>query len=178
MWITPHLLYPILPRFAAFNKITSLSLHSFSTHPFDAIDTRAIFGHLFQTVQDLNLEEPRATATSFLGFLSHFRVLDDLSVSDPEWDHDSSESSILGAQTWPPLRGTLHFLRIHADSAEFIKLLANIPTAFQEISLTNCRLPSALINQLLDRISSNLKIFSMSTWLRGGFRLSRYWLLY
>ena len=177
MWITPHLLYPILPRLAAFNKITSLSLHSFSIHPFDATDIRTIFRHLFQTVRDLNLEEPHANAASLLGFLSHFKVLDDLSISDPEWDHECGAPSVLGEQTWPPLRGTLHFLRIHEDSAEFINLLADITTALQEISLVNCQLPSALINRLLNRTSSSLKIFSMSAWSYSGLRLPRRLLL-
>lgn len=166
-WITPRLLYPILHQFAAFRNVSSLSLHSLSIELFDAADVKAIFGHFFPTVRSLDLEGPRAKATSLLEFLLHFQALDDLGISDPEWDHESA-TPLTGRQVWPPLRGTLHFRGVRADSVEFIDLLTGIPIAFRHVCLVCCQLPPALINQLLDRTSSCLKTFSISTWFRGG----------
>lgn len=168
-WITPHMLYPILSRFSAFKAITRLSLHSLSVRAFNEVDTRAIFGHFFPTVKELNLEEPRATAKSLLGFLSRFQVLDNLSISSPEWEPEDT-SVALEVETVPPLRGMLHFLWFHADSATFINLLAKVPISFQSVLFVNCRLPSTPINRLLRRLSPSLKSFSASAWFNGGFK--------
>jgi len=164
MWITPQTLSPILPRFAAFKNVTTLSLHSFSAHHFDDLDTEAVFGHFFLTVRKLDLDEPRTTAKCLLRFLCNFCALDDLSISGPEWDHETDPQPDTEVGTLPPLGGTLHFLRLHADSADFISLLAELPVAFQHVSLVNCQLPSAPINQLLMQLSSNLESLSLSSW--------------
>ena len=164
MWITPQILSSIFPRFSAFKNITSLSLHLFSVHHFDDLDIQSCFQHFFPTVQKLNLEGPRTTAIGLLLFLCNFRALDDFSISDPEWDHETNAPPAPEARMLPPLRGTLHFLRVHADSANFVSLLAGLSVAFQRVSLVNCQLPSTSINLLLKRLSSSLKSFSSSSW--------------
>ena len=164
MWITPRTLSPILPRFTAFKSITTLSLHSFSAHHFNNLDTETIFGHFFPTVRKLDLDEPRTTAKALLRFLCNFRALDDLTISDPEWDYETGPPLAAEATTLPPLRGTLHFMRLHADSADFVSLLVGLPVAFQHVSLVSCQLPSASINLLLEQLSSNLKSLSLSSW--------------
>lgn len=173
MWIVPWMLSPILPQFAAFKNITSLSFHSLSVHDFDDFDTRSIFGHFFLTVRKLDLNEPRATTKGLLRFLCNFRTLDDLSISDPKWDRETEVSPPAEAVTPPPLRGALHFLRLHADSTSFINLLARIPLAFRRVSLVNCQLPSKPIDLLLKRVSQSLKSFSVSSWFIGASRLAR-----
>ena len=167
MWITPHMLHPILPRFTAFRAVTCLSIHLFSVRLFSGVDTQAIFGHFFPTVKELNLEEPRATAKGLHQFICRFLVLDHLSISDPEWEPGNT---ILApeVETVPPLRGTLHFLRLHPDSAKFVDLLARMPVAFRDILFVNCQLPSTPVNRLLRRLSPTLKSFSASAWLSGG----------
>ena len=164
MWITPRILSSIIPRFSAFKNITSLSLHSFSVHHFDDLDIQSCFQHVFATVQKLNLEGPRTTAIDLLLFMCNFRALDDFSISDPEWDHETSGPPAPEVRVLPPLRGTLHLLRVHADSADFVSLLAGLSVAFQRVSLVNCQLPSTTINLLLKRLSSSLKSFSSSSW--------------
>ena len=167
MWIVPPMLSPILPQFAAFKNITSLSLHSLSVHDFDDTETQSIFGHFFLTVRKLDLDEPRATTRGLLRLLSNFRTLDDLSISDPKWDHETEVPTPAEAVTPPPLHGTLHFLRLHADSADFVSLLVRLPLAFRRVSLVNCQLPSMSIDLLLKRLSSSLKSFSVSSWFVG-----------
>lgn len=167
MWITPSILFSILPRFAAFRSVTSLSLHSLSLHEFGDVDTQHVFGHFSPTVRELDLSEPRATPRGLIRFLHSFWTLDDLSISDPEWDHETEAPPIAEAGTLPPLHGTLHFLRLHADSADFVSLLAGLPVAFQHVSLVNCQLPSTPINRLLMRLSTSLKSFSVSAWFYG-----------
>ena len=169
-WITPHMLYPILSRLTAFESVTCLSLHSFSLRPFNEEDILAIFGRFFPTVRELNLEEPRATVGDLFRFLCRFRVLDNLSISDPEWEPGNT-SPATGVGAVPPLRGTLYFLRLHADSENFVNLLASMPIAFKDILFANCRLPSKPVNRLLRRLSSSLKSFCASAWFDGGSRL-------
>ena len=174
MWIVPPMLSPILPQFAAFKNITSLSLHSLSVHDFDDAETLSIFGHFFQTVRKLDLDEPRATTRSLLRFLCNFCALDDVSISDPKWDYETEVPPPAGAVTPPPLHGTLHFLRLHADSADFVRLLARLPLAFRRVSLVNCQLSSTSIDLLLKRLSSSLKSFSMSSWFVGASKVVCY----
>jgi len=101
-------------------------------------------------------------------FLLHFRVLDNFSISDPEWDDEDGAPSVSASTEPPPFRGELYLLRLHADSANFIDLLASIPIAFQRVTIVNCRLPAAPINRLLDQLSLSLRTFSMSAWFDGG----------
>ena len=161
------MLSSILPRFAAFQSITSLSLHSLSIHHFDDVDIRSIFGHLFQTVRRLDLEEPHATARGLLRFLCNFCALEDLSISDPEWDRETKVPQAAEAGSTPPLHGTLHFLRLHADSADFVSLLAGLPIAFRCVSLVNCQLPSTPVNLLLKGLAQSLAALTVSSWFNG-----------
>lgn len=174
MWITPPMLSSILPQFAAFKNITSLSLHSLTVHDFDDVNTRSIFGHLLPTVRKLDLEGPRATARGLFHFLCNFCALDDLSISDPEWDHEIEVPSAAEIGRLPPLRGTLHLMRLHADSVDFVGLLGGLPAAFRRVSLVNCQLPPGPINLLLKRLSSSLVSFSVSSWFIGVSKMARY----
>lgn len=161
------MLYPILHRFAMFNNVTSLSLDSFSINHFNEVDITGIFRHFFPTVRKLNLDDPRSSANGLIQFLLHFQVLDDFSISDPEWDDEKNAPALPTSAELPPFRGELHLLRLHADSADFIGLLACIPIAFQRVSIVNCKLPSIPINRLLNQLSSNLRAFSISAWFGG-----------
>jgi len=168
-WITPHMLYPILPRFAMFRTVTRLSLHLFSVHLFNKADTQTIFGHFFPTVKELNLEEPYTTVKGLHQFICHFLVLDNLSISDPEWESEDTPLD-LEVETAPPLRGMLYLLRLHPNSAKFVDLLARMPVAFRDVLFVNCQLPSMPVNRLLRRLSPSLKSFSASAWLNGVFQ--------
>jgi len=97
-------------------------------------------------------------------FILHFRVLDDLSISNPEWDDEDGTPLDLTSTEPPPFRGELYFLGLHADSADFIDLLARFPIAFQQVLVVNCQLPPAPINRLLNQLSQSLRAFSMSAW--------------
>jgi hypothetical protein len=168
MWIVPSLLHPILHRFAMFKNVTSLSLNSLSIHHFNEVDTTKIFGHFFPTVRKLSLEDPRSSARGLLWFILRFRVLDDLSICDPEWDDEESALLVSCSAEMPPFRGELEFLRLHDGSADFVNLLARVPIAFRRISIINCQVPSAQINRLLNRLSPSLASFSMSAWFDSG----------
>jgi len=169
MWIIPVFLYPILPQFAMFDSVTSLSFDSFSLHQFDEDDIVEIFGHFFPTVQKLDLGDLRSTVGRLVRFLLHFRVLDDFSISDPKWDEDDAPLASASVDP-PPFRGELYFMGLNADSADFVSLLACIPIAFQRVSVVGCQLPSAPLNRLLNQLSLSLREFSMSTWFDGGFK--------
>ena len=158
------MLYPILHQFAMFNNVTSLSLNSFSLHHFNEVDITEIFEHFFPTVRKLSLEDLCSSVDALIWFLLRFRVLDDLSICDPEWDDEDNALFVSASAELPPFRGELHFLRLHADSVDFIDLLARIPIAFQQVSVVNCQLPSASINRLLNQLSPSLRVFSMSGW--------------
>ena len=164
MWIAPFLLYPILHQFAMFTNVTSLSLNCFSIHYFNEDEITEVFEHFFPTVRTLNLEDPRSSVNGLIRFLLHFRVLDDFSVSDPEWDGEDVLPVIPTSAKLPPFRGELYLLRLHADSADFIGLLAHIPIAFRRVLVVSCQLPPAPINRLLNQLSPSLRQFSMSTW--------------
>lgn len=153
MWIRPSMLEPILPRFTTFQSITSLSFYSLSVRHFEGADIQSIFGHFFQTVQKLVLEEPRATARGLFHFLRNFHALDDLSISNPEWDHETEVSPAAGARALSSLHGTLSLRRLGADSADFVGLLAGLPASFRRIWLVDCQLPSMQINLLLNRLT-------------------------
>lgn len=168
MWIVPFLLYPILHQFAMFDNVTSLTLNSFSIHHFDEFDITEIFGHFFPTVRKLDLEGPRSSVNDLVRFLLHFRVLDDFSICDPEWDDEGNTRFISASAELPPFSGELHLVGLHADSADFIGLLALNPVAFQRVLIVNCQLPPDPINQLLSRLSLSLRTFSMSGWFYGG----------
>lgn len=168
MWIVPFLLYPILHQFAAFDNVTSLSLDSLSIHYFNEADIARIFGHFFPTVRTLNLEDSRFSVGGLLRFILRFRVLDDVSVCDPEWDDEDDVSLVSDSAELPPFRGELHFMGLHPDSVGFVNLLAHVPIAFQRVSVLNCRLPPAPINRLLKRLSPSLTSFSMSGWFDSG----------
>ena len=166
-WIAPVFLYPILHRFAMFDNVTSLSLDSFSVHYFDEVDIVEIFRHFFLTVRKLHLEDPRSTVNGLVWFLFHFQVLDDFSISDPKWD-ETDVPFVSGSVGSPPFRGELHLMGLDTDSADFISLLACIPVAFRRVSVVGCQLPAAPLNRLLNRLSPNLRAFSMSTWFDCG----------
>lgn len=161
------MLHPILHRFAMFNNVASLSLNSLSIHYFNEVDIIDIFGHFFPTLRELNLEGPRSSVNGLIQFLLHFRVLDDFSICDPEWDDEGNAPFVPASAELPPFRGELHFMRLHADSVDFITHLARIPVAFRRVLMVNCQLPPASINQLLDRLSPSLRSFSMSAWFDG-----------
>ena len=136
-------------------------------HDFDDVNAWSVFEHFFPTVRKLDLDQPRATPRGLLRFLCNFCTLEDLDISDPEWNHEIGGSWAVEVGALPSLHGTLHLMRLHADSADFVSLLAGLPVAFRRLSLANCRLPSTPINLLLTRLSQSLESFSVSSWFNG-----------
>ena len=153
MWIRPSMLEPILPRFTTFQSVTSLSFYSLSVRHFEGADIQSIFGHFFQTVRKLVLEDTCATARGLFHFLCNFHALDDLSISNPEWDHEIEVPQAAEASAFPSLHGTLSLRRLGANSADFVGLLAGLSTSFRRIWLVDCQLPSMQINLLLKRLA-------------------------
>lgn len=136
-WITPKTLSVLPHNFDSFHNVQSLSLAGLDLTLFDENSLTHFFGHFSDHLTSLSVEGSIVHPAALLFFICMFPKLDHLKL-----DHLAVGMATVpfrNPTVTPSFRGKLTLTNIKSGGTSMIAFLADLPIAFEDVCVENCR---------------------------------------
>ena len=138
-WIAPETLATIPNDFTPFYNVRSLSLTGMDLTLFDERSLTRFFGNFSERLTSLSVNGLTAHPDTLLFFISMFPNLDNLKLDYLTMGRTKSTAPFRYPAATPKFRGKLTLSNLKANGTSMISPFADLPLAFDDVSLENCR---------------------------------------